>query len=127
MTKADRVDRGDGRDALGRLMPGKSGNPEGCSVKQARARERVRNILADAAPDAAERLVELVRSENEKIALAASCEIVTRAIGKGTVGEDAPKDAPPRVFRIISPDGTETEIRAGGEDDDGEFLEVQPG
>lgn len=121
----ERVDRGDGRDQWGRLLPGHSANPSGLSRKQANARERVRNILAEAAPDAARRLVELCNSANEKIALAASCEIVTRVAGK-TPGEEAPKQAPPREFRIVGPDGSVTVIRQGGAED-GEFSELDAG
>ena len=57
---------------------GQSGNPRG----RPKANPEVKEILKAASPDAARKLVELVGSRTEKIALAAATEILDRTMGR---------------------------------------------
>ena len=68
-----------GRTVRGRpFVAGKSGNPGG----RPKIDPEVKEILKAAAPEAARRLVELIRSKNEKIALQACNSVLDRAYGK---------------------------------------------
>jgi hypothetical protein len=73
------------RDAHGRLLPGFSANPSG----RPRAVAQIRDMALKAAPAAFERVCDLVRSVDERIALAASQEILNRAYGKPLQSVDA--------------------------------------
>lgn len=66
------------RDVQGRLLPGHSGNPGGLP----RAIAKARRLLTRDAPAAARLLRQLMASEDEKIQLAAACEILDRTAGK---------------------------------------------
>ncbi|MBR2207270.1 MAG: hypothetical protein IJ859_00510 [Synergistaceae bacterium] len=67
------------RNNSGQFVKGQSGNPGGRpSPKNAEVKE----ILKAASVDAAKRLVELSLSDNEKIALPATVEILNRTEGK---------------------------------------------
>jgi hypothetical protein len=66
------------RDDHGRLLPGFSGNPSG----RPRVVAQIRDMALKAAPAAFEKVCDLVRSVDERIALAASQEILNRAYGK---------------------------------------------
>ena len=57
---------------------GQSGNPRG----RPKANPEVKEILKAASPDAARKLVELLGSRTEKIALAAATEILDRTMGR---------------------------------------------
>lgn len=57
---------------------GQSGNPSG----RPKANPEVKEILKAASPDAARKLVELLGSRTEKIALAAATEILDRTMGR---------------------------------------------
>lgn len=57
---------------------GQSGNPSG----RPKVNPEVKEILKAASPDAARKLVELVGSKTEKIALAAATEILDRTMGR---------------------------------------------
>lgn len=57
---------------------GQSGNPSG----RPKANPEVKEILKAASPDAARKLVALVGSRTEKIALAAATEILDRTMGR---------------------------------------------
>ena len=63
---------------------GRSGNPGG----RPKANPEVKEILKAASPDAARKLVGLLESRTEKIALAAATEILDRTMGRPeTVGK----------------------------------------
>lgn len=67
-----------GRRSDGTFAPGTTGNPGG---RPARARE-VRELLAEAGPLAARRIIELIMHSDTRIALRASQDIVDRLCGK---------------------------------------------
>ena len=67
------------RDARGRFVAGNSGSGTGGRPKK---NPEVCEILKAASSDAAKKLVELSQSDNEKIALAATIEILNRTEGK---------------------------------------------
>lgn len=73
----------------GSFRPGQSGNPSGRPKKDPDAMA----ILKAAVPSAASRLVELAKSQNEKIALQASTAILDRVWGKPTQTQDVHMDA----------------------------------
>ena len=56
--------------------PGESGNPGGLNVRQ----QRVRNMIEGLSIRAVERIEQLMRSDNEAVALAASKEILARVV-----------------------------------------------
>lgn len=82
-----------GTDKPWQFKKGQSGNPSG----RPKIDPEVKEILKAASPDAARRLVELMNSEIDKIALKACCEILDRTIGKPetisklALDENAPK------------------------------------
>lgn len=69
----------EGRDKAGRFTKGHSGNPTG---KPTQENAEIKEILKAASVRAAERLVELIDSKQEKIALQAVKEILDRTQGK---------------------------------------------
>jgi len=73
------------RDNHGRLLPGFSGNPSG----RPRVVAQIRDMALKAAPAAFEKVCDLVGSVDERIALAASQEILNRAYGKPLQSVDA--------------------------------------
>ena len=66
------------RNQLGRFAPGASGNPGGRVGLPSELRER----LEAGAPAAVERLIELIQSDDERIALAASETLLARLYGR---------------------------------------------
>ena len=66
------------RTKTGTFKKGQSGNPRG----RPKANPEAKEILKAATPDAARKLVELVGSRTEKIALAAATEILDRTMGR---------------------------------------------
>ncbi len=101
------------------FQKGRSGNPGGLSKEQAAVRQRVRDILSDAAPFAASRLIELMESDNEKIALSASIEVVNRTLGKVPLAQDdTPEQGRVLQLRIATVEGKPV-LEIGAEDDDG--------
>lgn len=70
------------RDNAGRFVKGQSGNPSG----RKKMDEETKKILEAAAPEAARKLVEMMKSENtsEKGRLKAISEIMDRVYGKAT-------------------------------------------
>lgn len=67
-----------------RWKPGESGNPSGLSKKHF----ELQAIARAKSPRAFERVVELVESPDERIALMASKEVLERAFGRARVNED---------------------------------------
>ena len=73
---------------------GKSGNPGG-RTKQFTQCQR---LCREASPDAARRLIELIQSEDERVALMVADKVFERAWGKAKdydPDKEAPKRAPP--------------------------------
>ena len=68
------------RATNGRYLPGVSGNAGG----RPKTAPDVRSALAAGSVAAAQRLVELVNSEDERVALAASMALLDRVLGKAT-------------------------------------------
>ena len=66
------------RQANGRYLPGVTGNAGG----RPKVPTDVRSALAAGSLAAAQRLVELVKSEDERVALAASMALLDRVLGK---------------------------------------------
>ena len=66
------------RSKNGQFLPGNNANPGG----RPKGNPEVKEILKAASVDAAKRLVELSMSDNEKIALPATIEILNRTEGK---------------------------------------------
>lgn len=73
------------RTTRGTFAPGQSGNPGGRVGLPADIRAR----LEAAAPEAVDRLIELVRSEDDRVALAASEALLSRLFGKPAQAVDA--------------------------------------
>lgn len=70
--------------------PGQSGNPGGKSKKL----EEVKALAKDASRRALERIIELIESDDDRIALMAAKEVLDRAWGKPKeVDDDGPKGA----------------------------------
>lgn len=72
-------------DARGRFRPGSSGNPNGRPKLSAEAREAL-DILREATPSAARKLVMLLEAFDAKVMLAASLAILERGLGKELAG-----------------------------------------
>ena len=68
------------RQPNGRFVPGSTGNPGG----RPKVPMDVRSALEAGSLAAAQRLVELVNSEDERVSLAASLAILDRVLGKAT-------------------------------------------
>lgn len=66
------------RDAAGRFQPGASGNPGGRAGLPA----EVRRKLEAAVPEAVDRLIELMRSDDDRVAMAAVAALLDRLYGK---------------------------------------------
>lgn len=66
------------RTKTGTFKKGQSGNPKG----RPKANPEAKEILKAATPDAARKLVELLGSRTEKVALAAATEILDRTMGR---------------------------------------------
>jgi hypothetical protein len=73
---------------------GKSGNPGGRTKQFAQCQR----LCREASPDAARRLIELIQSEDERVALMAADKVFERAWGRPKdydPNAEAPKKAPP--------------------------------
>jgi hypothetical protein len=66
------------RDQNGYFLPGVSGNPSG----RPKGAGEIRELAKQYVPDALAKIASLVRSDDEKVALAASQEILNRVFGR---------------------------------------------
>ena len=76
------------------FQKGKSGNPGGRTKQFAQCQR----LCREASPDAARRLIELIQSEDERVALMAADKVFERAWGRPRdydPDKEAPKKAPP--------------------------------
>jgi hypothetical protein len=73
------------RDALGRILPGNSLNPQGRPTLPA----EVRAVLQAGSQRAAERLVELIEADDLRVAAAAASAVLDRLYGKPSQAIDA--------------------------------------
>jgi len=80
-------------------VPGQSGNPLGMTKEQAQVRELIR----EASPEAAMRLLELMRSRDEKVAMVAVKEILDRAWPKPPPPKETEGQEINSVIRAPSP------------------------
>ncbi len=71
----------DTRDSNGRFTKGSVGNPKGRPKKQPEP-PTAKEVLENATMEAVTRLIDLVHSENEEIALQASIDLLNRTLGK---------------------------------------------
>lgn len=78
-------------------QPGQSGNPGG----RAKRNDAVKPLLDQFGPDAIRKLVTLMDSEDERIALMAAKEIADRAYGKAKPAEDDDNDQRSLTINII--------------------------
>lgn len=98
----------------GACVPAASGKRGGPSGRVAEAKD-LRLLARDAALAALKRLADLSRSEDERVALAATQELLNRAFGKATAAgtEEAPA-AQPLTIKIVK-FGELTEAQGGGQ------------
>jgi hypothetical protein len=78
MLPQNRRKTGPARDALGRILPGASLNPGG----RPKTPLEIRELLTSALPVAVDRLVDLVNSKDERIALLAIQVLLNRVLGR---------------------------------------------
>ena len=78
--------------------PGQSGNPTGHCGEYGTAMKLAR----EAAPDAVRRLIELMNSEDERVAVVACNSILDRAFGKPTAAEIEKDDMDARLKAMSS-------------------------
>lgn len=86
-----------------RAKSGTRGNGAGPAGASSQAADDVRLLTRDAALAALTRLGELAKSEDERVALAASQELLNRAFGKSVpaASDDQNNAAQPLVIRIV--------------------------
>jgi hypothetical protein len=85
--------------AANRWQPGQSGNPSGHSGAYGTAIK----LAQRAAPKAVRRLIELMDSQDERVAAVASNSILDRAFGKPTAAEEAKDDFLARL-QVMTPE-----------------------
>jgi hypothetical protein len=82
--------------AANRWQPGQSGNPSGHNGEYGQAMKLARQ----AAPDAVRRLIELMNSEDERVAAVACNSILDRALGKPKAVEEGKTDMETRLANM---------------------------
>jgi hypothetical protein len=78
-------------------QPGQSGNPKGRSKEQG----EIERLAKDRSKRALERIIELVESTDERIALMAAKEVLDRAFGRAKQSEDADVDGRQLTINIV--------------------------
>lgn len=84
-----------GRGKLRPFQPGQSGNPTGASTRF----HEVRQLMRDASPAAAKRLIDLINSTDERVALVAAEKVLERAWGSPKQDTSAPELDPEKQAR----------------------------
>jgi hypothetical protein len=93
----------------------RAARPTGAAAKGPADGADVRLLARDAALAALRRLADLSRSEDERIALAATQELLNRAFGKAApLGADEAPAIRPLVIKIVKFGETETPRSQGG-------------
>ena len=104
---------GSAHNPVANLRPwvkGQSGNPSGT-----RSMKVIAGLLAKAGPRAMERLVELIESDDERIALLAAKEVLDRAYGKPKPIEDESTEKGKSVtINILRYGDAANETKSGG-------------
>ena len=77
----------DTRDSKGRFLPGSVGNPKGRPKKEPIKKAVEYEILDSARIEAITRLIELVHSEDDTVAIQACIEILDRTLGTPEGGQ----------------------------------------
>lgn len=82
-----------------RWKPGQSGNPDGLSKEIA----EVRKLIREAGPIAAAKIIELMNSVDDRVAIVAVKEVLDRAFPKPKPTEEADPNKLPAVIRSPGP------------------------
>ena len=75
------------RDSKGRFLPGSVGNPRGRPKKETLKKSLEYEILDSARMEAITRLIELIHSEDDTVALQACIEVLDRTLGTPEKGQ----------------------------------------
>lgn len=84
------------------FQPGKSGNPLGKSQWS----KPIRELLWDHVPSAIARLLELMGSKDERVAMDAVKEVLSRVFGR--IPDTIPDAHPRELLQIVAPNESET-------------------
>lgn len=79
------------------FQPGQSGNPKG----RAKVPNEVKRLAREASPRAMSRLVELIESDDERVAMMAAKEVLDRAYGKVKAEDEDDKAAKNVTINIV--------------------------
>ena len=91
--------RPENRDKTGKVRPGCSGNPGGRPASS----EQVRDLAQQQGAEAIQRLVELMRSKDERVSLAACNALLDRGFGKPLQTAELSGVASPVGFVLTAP------------------------
>ena len=80
-----------------KFQPGKSGNPSGKSKRY----EEIRTVARQYSPKAIKRLVELIGSKDERVALLASREVLDRGFGRPKPTDSSGSDQGQLIVNIV--------------------------
>lgn len=105
------------RDANGRLLPGHGAlNPGG----QVQAFAKVRRMLEEHVPGAAQKMVELMAHEDPKVALAAAKDILDRTLGKAKESKDVKFEGNGVIAELLAEIAAARKARKDDDDEDSE-------